>query len=54
MPLFPLPAVVSAILNLMLLAFFLISDPKTGVFSAILMALAVPIYLIGKGRWRDV
>ena len=53
MPLFPLPALVSATLNLLLLAFFLISDPKTGVFSAILLALAVPIYLVGKGRWRD-
>jgi basic amino acid/polyamine antiporter, APA family len=53
MPLFPLPAVVSATLNLMLLAFFLISDWKTGIFSAILLALAIPIYLFGRGRWRD-
>jgi len=52
MPLFPLPAVVSATLNLMLLVFFLISDWKTGIFSAILLALAVPIYLFGRGRWR--
>ena len=53
MPLFPLPAVVSAILNLMLLVFFLISDWKTGIFSAILLALAIPIYLFGRGRWRE-
>ena len=52
MPLFPLPAVVSATLNLMLLVFFLISDWKTGICSAVLLALAVPIYLFGKGRWR--
>ena len=53
MPLFPLPAVVSATLNLALLVFFLISDWKTGICSAVLLALAVPIYLFGRGRWRD-
>jgi APA family basic amino acid/polyamine antiporter len=53
MPLFPFPAVLSAFLNLLLLVFFLISDWKTGIFSALLLAAAVPIYLFGKGRWRE-
>ena len=53
MPLFPFPAILSAALNLLLLGFFLVSDWKTGIWSALMLALAGPIYLIGRGRWRD-
>ena len=53
MPLFPFPAILSAFLNLLLLVFFLISDWKTGICSALLLAVAVPLYLVGRGRWRD-
>jgi APA family basic amino acid/polyamine antiporter len=52
MPLFPLPALVSGTLNLALLIFFLLSDWKTGVCSAILLLAAVPIYMFGQSRWR--
>ena len=53
MPLFPFPAILSAVLNLLLLVFFLISDWKTGIWSALLLAVAGPLYLFGRGRWRD-
>jgi len=52
MPLFPLPALVSVALNLILLALFLISDWKTGIWSAALLACAVPLYWLGKTRWQ--
>jgi len=52
MPLFPLPALISGTLNLALLVFFLMSDWKTGICSAILLAVGVPLYLFGQARWR--
>jgi len=52
MPLFPLPALVSGALNLALLVFFLLSDWKTGICSAILLLLGVPLYMFGQSRWR--
>ncbi len=53
MPLFPFPALLSAFLNLLLLVFFLYNDWKTGIFSTLLLAAAIPIYLFGRGRWRE-
>ena len=38
MPLFPLPALVSVALNVILLALFLVSDWKTGICLALLLA----------------
>ena len=52
MPLFPLPALLSVALNVVLLALFLVSDWKTGIWSAALLACAVPLYWIGKSRWQ--
>jgi APA family basic amino acid/polyamine antiporter len=52
MPLYPLPALVSMAINLGLLALFLISDWKTGLCSALLLAAAAPLYLYGRSRWR--
>jgi basic amino acid/polyamine antiporter, APA family len=52
MPLFPLPALLSVGLNLILLVLFLVSDWKTGICSALLLACAVPLYLVGKARWQ--
>jgi APA family basic amino acid/polyamine antiporter len=52
MPLYPLPAVVSLILNVALLAVFLFSDWKTGIWSAALLACAVPLYIVGTKRWQ--
>jgi APA family basic amino acid/polyamine antiporter len=52
MPLFPLPALLSIAINLALLSLFLISDWKTGIWSAALLACAVPLYWLGKTRWQ--
>lgn len=54
MPFFPLPALLSMALNALLLALFLLSDWKTGIWSAMLLACAVPVYLIGKARWQSM
>ncbi|HWM60638.1 MAG TPA: APC family permease, partial [Rhizomicrobium sp.] len=53
MPLFPLPALVSMALNAALLLLFLVSDWKTGIWSAVLLACAVPLYWLGKSRWKE-
>jgi APA family basic amino acid/polyamine antiporter len=53
MPLFPLPALVSVALNAILLALFLVSDWKTGIWSAALLACAIPLYQLGKRRWQQ-
>jgi basic amino acid/polyamine antiporter, APA family len=52
MPLFPLPALLSIAINTALLAMFLVTDWKTGVWSAALLAAAIPLYRIGRARWR--
>ena len=51
MPLYPFPAILSLVLNVALLAVFLVSDWKTGIWSAALLAVAWPLYLVGKARW---
>jgi APA family basic amino acid/polyamine antiporter len=53
MPLFPLPALLSMALNAALLLLFLVSDWKTGIWSAMLLACAVPLYWLGKSRWKE-
>ena len=52
MPLFPLPALVSMAINVTLLVIFLVTDWKTGIWSAVLLAMAWPLYALGKSRWR--
>ncbi len=52
MPLYPAPAILGASLNLGLLILFLASDWKTGACSALLLALALPLYAYGRRRWR--
>jgi APA family basic amino acid/polyamine antiporter len=52
MPLFPLPALVSMTINAVLLVLFLVSDWKTGIWSAALLAMAVPLYFLGRARWQ--
>ncbi len=52
MPLYPFPAVLSLVLNIALLLLFLTSDWKTGIWSALLLACAVPLYWLGKVRWH--
>ena len=51
MPLYPFPAILSLVLNVALLVVFLVSDWKTGIWSAALLAVAWPLYLVGKARW---
>jgi APA family basic amino acid/polyamine antiporter len=52
MPLYPFPAILSLVLNIALLAVFLVSDWKTGIWSAVLLAVAWPLYLLGNQRWQ--
>ena len=52
MPLFPLPAILSATVNIILLVLFLAGDWKTGLCSAVLLAAAFPLYAYGHNRWR--
>jgi APA family basic amino acid/polyamine antiporter len=52
MPLYPLPAILSLVLNAGLLALFLIGDWKTGLWSALLLACAVPLYWLGRRYWQ--
>ena len=52
MPLFPLPAILSATVNVILLVLFLAGDWKTGLCSAVLLAAAFPLYAYGHNRWR--
>jgi APA family basic amino acid/polyamine antiporter len=54
MPLFPLPAVLSMTINAALLVLFLVTDWKTGVCSALLLAVAIPLYLFGRSRWQPI
>ncbi len=52
MPFYPLPSLVSMAINLALLVLFLVSDWKTGVWSAIFLAAGAPLYAYGRSRWR--
>lgn len=52
MPLYPLPALLSIGINALLIALFLQSDWKTGIWSALLLACAVPVYWIARRRWQ--
>ncbi len=53
MPFFPLPAAVSMVINGILLGIFLMSDWKLGIWSALLLAISIPLYRIGRSRWRQ-
>jgi basic amino acid/polyamine antiporter, APA family len=52
MPLFPLPALLSIAINITLILLFLVSDWKTGLWSALLLACAVPLYWLGRSHWQ--
>lgn len=52
MPFYPWPAIISMVLNGALLVAFLVSDWRTGIWSALFLALAVPLYALGHKRWR--
>ncbi|MBN9553699.1 MAG: APC family permease [Alphaproteobacteria bacterium] len=52
MPFYPLPALVSIVINGILLVLFLTTDLVTSIWSIIFLALAVPLYFLGRSRWR--
>lgn len=54
MPLFPLPALLSIAINATLLVLFLVTDWKTGIWSALLLATALPIFWFGRARWPEM
>ena len=54
MPLFPLPALLSIAINVTLLVLFLVTDWKTGIWSALLLATALPIFWFGRARWPEM
>jgi hypothetical protein len=40
-------------MNAILLALFLVSDWKTGIWSAVLLACAIPLYHLGGRYWKE-
>jgi basic amino acid/polyamine antiporter, APA family len=54
MPFYPWPAILSIAANALLVVLFVVSDWKTGLYSVLALSAAVPIYLLGRGRWRAV
>jgi APA family basic amino acid/polyamine antiporter len=52
MPFYPVPALISIVINGILLVLFLTTDLVTSVWSIIFLALAVPLYFVGRSRWR--
>jgi APA family basic amino acid/polyamine antiporter len=52
MPFFPVPAIISMVVNATLLVLFLASDLVTSVWSVLFLAAAVPLYALGHSRWR--
>lgn len=53
MPFHPWPALLSVALNVILLSLFLLSAPKTGLCSVVLLAMAYPLYRLGQSRWHE-
>lgn len=52
MPLYPLPALLSVLLNGGLLLLFLLADWKTGLCAALLIVAMLPLFVYGRSRWR--
>ncbi|MEO7054476.1 MAG: APC family permease [Rhizomicrobium sp.] len=53
MPFFPIPALISIAVNAILLLLFLSTDLVTSVWSIVFLAAAVPLYALGRSRWRN-
>lgn len=53
MPFFPIPALISIAVNAILLLLFLSTDLVTSVWSVVFLAAAVPLYALGRSRWRN-
>ena len=54
MPLFPLPAVVSIVINSILLVLFIREDWKTAASAAALLAAGLVFYLFGRSHWSPM
>ncbi|MGH6829278.1 MAG: amino acid permease, partial [Rhizomicrobium sp.] len=52
MPLYPWPAILTIAANAALLVLFVVSDWRTGIYSLLSLAVAVPLYGLGRRRWR--
>jgi len=53
MPFYPIPALISIVVNAVLLLLFLSTDMVTSIWSVIFLAMAVPLYALGRSRWRN-
>jgi APA family basic amino acid/polyamine antiporter len=54
MPLYPWPAILTIAANGALLVLFVVSDWRTGIYSLLSLALALPLYALGRSRWRPL
>ncbi|HXR95927.1 MAG TPA: APC family permease [Rhizomicrobium sp.] len=52
MPLYPWPAILTIVANGALLVLFVVSDWRTGIYSLLSLVLALPLYALGRARWR--
>jgi APA family basic amino acid/polyamine antiporter len=52
MPLYPWPAILTIVANGALLVLFVVSDWRTGLYSLLSLALAFPLYALGRAWWR--
>jgi APA family basic amino acid/polyamine antiporter len=52
MPLYPWPAILTIVANGALLVLFVVSDWRTGLYSLLSLALALPLYALGRAWWR--
>jgi APA family basic amino acid/polyamine antiporter len=52
MPFYPIPALISIAVNAILLLLFLSTDLVTSIWSVVFLAAAVPLYALGRSRWR--
>jgi APA family basic amino acid/polyamine antiporter len=50
MPLYPLPALLTIAANGLLVVLFVVSDWRTGLYSLLSLSLAIPLYMLGRGR----
>jgi len=54
MPFYPWPAIITIVANGALLVLFVVSDWRTGIYSLLSLALALPLYALGRARWRPM
>ena len=50
MPFYPWPAILTIAANGILVVLFVVSDWRTGLYSLLSLSLAVPLYMLGRGR----